>query len=225
MPSEKVALIPVREGSERVIDKNFRTFANGKSLLDIKIDQLKQAKCFDHIYISSDSEKAREVADKNGVEYIARDKRMCQSDVLWADVVHHIMTTIPGNPVVTWGLATSPLFSNFKRALDTYFAERESYDSTVAVLAKRSFFLNRHGRGINYNPGYWHPYSQQLETYYEVTGACYIGTKQDMLKWNYWFGTHPYLFEVSLQEAIDVDTPEDYKFAQLLYTTLRKRVE
>ena len=53
-----VALIPVREGSQRVKNKNFIDFAGCRSLLDIKIDHLKQAGCFDRIYISSDSDRA-----------------------------------------------------------------------------------------------------------------------------------------------------------------------
>ena len=34
---EVVALIPVREGSQRVKQKNFKLFANEKSLLNLKI--------------------------------------------------------------------------------------------------------------------------------------------------------------------------------------------
>ena len=44
---EIVALIPVREGSERVKGKNFIPFCEGKSLLEIKINTLKEADCFD----------------------------------------------------------------------------------------------------------------------------------------------------------------------------------
>ncbi|MBU0672233.1 MAG: CMP-N-acetylneuraminic acid synthetase, partial [Candidatus Margulisbacteria bacterium] len=191
-----VGLIPIREGSQRVKEKNFREFANGKSLFEIKIDQLKQAGCFDHIYVSSDSAKAKKIALANGAEFLPRDSRMCQSDVLLAEVIMHIMETIPGDPIVVWALATSPLFSDFAQAVKKYLEVKKDHDSLIAVLPKKSFFLNKHGRGINYNPGYWHPYSQQLETWYEVTGACYIGRKSDMLKWSYWFGTKPYLYEV-----------------------------
>lgn len=218
MNRDKIALVPVREGSQRVKEKNFKPFADGLSLLELKIEQLKNAGCFDNIYVSSDSTRAKEIATANGVEFLLRDSLMCQSDVLWADVVSHIMTTIPGDPLVTWALTTSPLFSDFNTAMKTYLENQDAYDSLVAVLPKRSFFLNQHGRGVNYNPGFWHPYSQQLETYYEVTGACYIGSKKDMMKWNYWFGVKPYLYEVSLQESVDVDTPEDYEFARQLYS-------
>ena len=126
------------------------------------------------------------------------------------------MNTIPGNPIVIWALATSPLFNRYTNAVEDFLAHKEN-DSLVAVLPKKSFFINKFGKGINYNPGCWHPYSQELETYYEVTGACYIGRKSDMLKWRYWFGIKPYLFEVSETEAIDVDTLEQFKFAQKLH--------
>ncbi len=211
-----VALIPVREGSARIKDKNFVEFSEGLSLLDIKIDHLKQAGCFDRIFVSSDSGKVRHIALNNGIDFLERSTEMCQSDVIWPDVVEHIISTIPGNPIVTWSLVTSPLFNRYANAVKDFLDHKEN-DSLVAVLPKKSFFINKFGRGINYNPGYWHPYSQELETYYEVTGACYIGLKSDMIKWRYWFGIKPYLFEVSETEAVDVDTEEQFKFATKLY--------
>lgn len=212
-----VALVPVREGSQRIKNKNFIPFADGKSLLELKIEQLKMSNCFSHIYVSSDSKRARETALSSGVEFLPRAPEMCRSDVPWSYVVEHIMNTIPGTPVVTWALATSQLFSDFSKPVNKFLENQCTYDSLVAVLPRKSFFLNEFGRGINYNLGYWHPYSQELETYYEVTGACYIGLKTDMLKWKYWFGVRPYLYKVSISEAIDVDMPEDFKFAQQIY--------
>ena len=90
-------------------------------------------------------------------------------------------------------------------------------DSLVGVLPKKTFLVNEYGRGINFNPGPWHPYSQQLKTHYEVTGSVYIGHKMDMKKWHYWFGVNPYLFEVTKIESIDVDTQEDFNLAKKIY--------
>jgi len=217
MKNKIVALVPVREGSERVEGKNFRPFVNNKSLLELKIEQLKRARCFDHIYVSSDSEKAENIAVSKGVEFLPRAAEMCRSDICWADAVGHIMGTIQGNPIVMWALTTSPLFSNFTDTVQKFLQNRKQHDSLITVLPKKSFFLNKYGRGINYNPGYWHPYSQELETYYEVTGACYMGLKSDMVKWKYWFGIRPYLYTVSFIESIDIDTQEDFIMAQQLY--------
>ena len=225
MKNKVVALVPVREDSERVKNKNFKPFVDGKSLLELKIDHLRQSNCFDHIYVSSDSEKVKELAIDNGVEYLPRASKICQSHVIWADVVEYIMGTIPGDPIVTWALTTSPLFRNYSKALRIFIDCCGEYDSLVSVLPKKSFFLNKYGKGINYNPGYWHPYSQQLETYFEVTGACYIGRKSDMAKWKYWFGIKPYLFEVSVRESIDVDTPDDFQFARDIYVASKINIQ
>jgi N-acylneuraminate cytidylyltransferase len=222
MKQEIVGLIPVREGSQRVKGKNFIEFADKKSLLELKIDHLKSAGCFDHIYVSSDSERAKNIALSNKVEFLNRETRMCQADVPWAEVAHYIVGTIPGDPIVVWALTTSPLFGNFKSAVDKFKEVRNEKDSLVAVLPKKSFFINKYGKGINYNLGHWHPYSQELETYYEVTGACYIGKKSDMLKWFYWFGPKPYLFEVSEAESVDVDTQQDFEIAQKLYKVINE---
>ena len=119
-----VALIPVREGSQRVKNKNFRTFADGKSLLEIIINQLKKAGCFDRIYISSDSDKVRQIALNNGVDFLERSTEMCQSNVIWSDVVEHIMNTIPGDPIVTWALATSPLFKRYADAVEDFLGKK-----------------------------------------------------------------------------------------------------
>ena len=54
MKSNFVAIVPVRTGSKRVKNKNFREFYNSQSLFDIKIEQLKSTKLFDKIYVSSD---------------------------------------------------------------------------------------------------------------------------------------------------------------------------
>ena len=147
-----VALIPIREGSERIRDKNFVPFADGNSLLEIKINHLKQAECIDRIYISSDSDRAKKIAKENGIDFLERAIEMCQSSVIWADAVEHIMNTIPGNPIVTWALVTSPLFNRYANALENFLSHKQN-DSLVAVLPKKSFFINKFGRGINYNPG------------------------------------------------------------------------
>ena len=216
MIQEKVALIPVREGSQRVKFKNFKNFINDKSLLQIKIDQLKKSNCFDKIYISSDNKQAEQIAYDNNINFLYRDKKACQADIKWSEALNIILNTIPGNPIVTWALTTSPLFNNFKKTLNT-FLNNPKNDSLLTVFPKKSFFMDEKGRCINYNPGIWHSYSQDLQTYYEVTGACYIGSKNDMLKWNYWFGPNPYLFKSTRTESIDIDTLSDFKFAQKIY--------
>jgi len=222
MSKEFVALVPVREGSERVKNKNFRNFFNKKSLFEIKISQLKKSKVFDKIYVSSDSSKVKRLCKNYGVDFLERDSQMCKGHShSWPVVLTHILNTIPGDPYVVWALTTSPLFNRFDEAVKK-FKSSKKIDSLVGVLPKKNFYLNKFGKGINFNPGPWHPYSQELETFYEVTGSVYIAKKNDMLKWSYWYGPKPLLFDIKNEEAIDVDTKKDFDLAKKIFL-LKKR--
>ena len=57
------AIVPVRKGSQRVKNKNFKPFADS-NLLEIKLNTLKQIKTIDKIIVSTDSSIAIETAKK-----------------------------------------------------------------------------------------------------------------------------------------------------------------
>ena len=59
-----VALIPVKGNSERVKKKNLRKFGNS-NLLKLKIRQIKKAKCFSKIIVSSEDKKVLKIAQQN----------------------------------------------------------------------------------------------------------------------------------------------------------------
>jgi len=223
MKENVVAVIPVREGSQRVENKNFRLFADESSLLHLKISQLKAANCFSHIYVSSDSKKAREIAEKNGVEFLERDPEFCKSSARWYDVTDHILETVPGNPYVAWTMVTAPLFINYKKVIDIFLENRDNYNSLLTVLPSIEYLLNEKGKPINCNFGFWHSYTQELDLHYVITGSLYIALKSNQLKWHYWIGTKPYLYEISKFESVDVDSPEDFEFAEILYRFLKDK--
>ena len=61
------AVVPVREGSRRLKNKNVAPFA-GTNLLINKLNQLKQVKEIETIVVSSDSDKMLEMAVSQGVK-------------------------------------------------------------------------------------------------------------------------------------------------------------
>ena len=93
----------------------------------------------------------------------------------------------------------------------------KTYDSLVGVLPSKNFILKKNGFPDNFNPGVWHPYSQELETSYFITGSIFLGEKNNMLKWNYWFGRKPILFKLNKIEAIDIDEIQDFNLAKKIY--------
>ena len=71
--SKLVAIIPVRKGSERVRNKNIRTFGD-TNLLELKIRVLKKVQNIERIIINTDSYEMAEIAKNNNCEVIDRDE-------------------------------------------------------------------------------------------------------------------------------------------------------
>ena len=208
-----VAVVPVREGSSRIKDKNFVPFGGQPTLVHHKIQQLKEAGCFDHIYLSSDSARVQEIAERCEVEFLPRDPVMCSSAPRWDEVVVHILQTVPGNPHVLWAMVTSPLFTRYKDAVDAYFEQRSAHDSLVSVKPIREYLVDEAGKPLFYAFGVWHPYSNELKRLYAINDAVFVARKSDQLFWRYWIGRTPYLFPCGPVESIDVNFPEDLEMA------------
>jgi len=216
MGSEVVAIIPVREGSTRVLNKNFRKISNFESLLELKISQLKSQSYIEKIYVSSDSNKAREISESHGVEFLYREPFYCSSQARLHEYNTYMLSTIPGNPVVAWAMVTSPLFEGYDKAIKKYFNQINECDSLVTVIPYKDFLINKHGKPINCSFGHWHLLTQELDEAYQITGALYLAEKKLQMEWKYWIGLKPYLFETSVIESIDVDYEDDFKLAEVL---------
>lgn len=208
-----VAVVPVREGSTRIKNKNFLPFGDHPTLIHRKIEHLKAAGCFEHIYLSSDSTKVKEIADECGVEFLEREPFMCTSAPRWSDVVCHILNTVPGNPHCMWAMVTSPLFVRYKEAVQCYLHNLNKNDSLVGVKKIQEYLIDEKGRPLFYSFGDWHPYSNELFPLYAINDTVFIAPKSHQIKWRYWLGIKPYLFEGTHLESIDINFPQDLEMA------------
>lgn len=222
--SPVVAVVPVREGSSRIKDKNFVPFGAHETLVHNKIAHLKQAGCFDHIYISSDSRRAKEIAKETGVEFLDRDPVMCTSAPRWDEVIVSILNAVPGEPHVAWAMVTSPLFTRYGDAVTEYLSEQKRHDSLVGVKEIKEYIIDEAGRPLFYSFGVWHPYSDEIKPLYAINDTVFIAKKSDQLKWRYWMGRKPYLFQCGTKESIDVNFPDDLEMALIAYeSTIREK--
>jgi len=73
-----IAMIPARLGSQRVPRKNLR-FLGGKLLVEWVINSCQQAECFDKIYLNSESEVLRPIADRAGISFYKRQETLASS--------------------------------------------------------------------------------------------------------------------------------------------------
>jgi CMP-N-acetylneuraminic acid synthetase len=218
----KIAVVPVKEKSERVQNKNFKVFANGLSLLEFKLKQIIESKCFDAIYVSSNSKKANEIAENLNVTHIFRPDEFCNNLINWSDVIHYVIESLPEEPdaQIAWCHTTSPLFDRYNQAVkqfDELLVTKSHFNGLVAVTDFKEFLVTEKSRPYNYNWGIWHDYSQNIDRLYKVTGALFIAQKAEMIKNRYVISKNPLLFQTNSFEAIDIDTNFDFNLAQLLF--------
>jgi len=215
-----VAVIPVKAVSERVESKNFRDFIDGRSLFDILLSKLVESKVIDKIYVSSDAKNIKDFVERKGCSFIERDKKFCNNQVPWSDVIAHVAESIPekDDTVLCWCHTTSPLFDEYEQAIKDYKKSlKDGFDGLVSVCQVNDFIVSEKGQPLNYSWGPWHKYSQFLDKYYSITGALFITTKGEMVKNRYVISKNPFFYKVSDFKSIDVDTEFDFKLAQLLF--------
>lgn len=209
------AVIPVREGSRRLKNKNVAPFA-GTNLLLNKINQLKQVEEIDDIVVSSDSDLMLAMASKAGVLTHKRALEFCDEKTkTFGEVVAHICSNVKGDNII-WATCTAPLVfpQNYKDAIRQYEkALNDGYDSLMSVEAFKRYLWNDEGP-VNYELGLKHVPSQQLPSLYFVTDGILIAPRNKMIEWNYFHGKNPYKYLLDKRTSIDIDDGLDLACAR-----------
>lgn len=209
------AVIPVREGSRRLKNKNIAPFA-GTNLLINKINQLKQVSEIDNIVVSSDSDTMLKMAESQGVITHKRAIEFCDEKTkTFGEVVAHICENISGDHVI-WATCTAPLVfpKHYKEAISLYFkALNDGYDSLVSMEKFKRYLWDDNGP-VNYELGIKHVPSQQLPPLYFCTDGILMAPRVKMIEWKYFHGSNPYRYILDKRTSIDIDDGLDLACAR-----------
>ena len=118
---------------------------------------------------------------------------------------------------VLYALVTTPLVSNesFLKAYNLYTELPETYDS-ISTVADVKEFLIKDGKPFNYD-GNNIPRSQDLPDIAKLTFCISILPRLTMIKKRSCLGNNPFFYKLDQKESVDIDTPFDFKMAELLY--------
>lgn len=210
-------VIPVRQGSQRIKNKNFKPFGD-KSLLEYKINMVKKLPV-DDIIVNTDSEYAIKIAKREGVNYHKRAPYYASSECTNSE--HHIhIAEVTNSDYTMITSVTSPLIK-----LETYIEAIDIFnniqnDSLVSVNCVQDY-LWYNEKPLNYSLDN-DLHSQQLPKYYKPTFGIVLFKNSEVKKYKNWLCGDPYLYEVSDIESIDIDNEIDFDFAEFLFTKNKK---
>lgn len=220
------AVIPVRKGSRRLKDKNFRPFA-GCTLLENKILQLQKVADIKEIIVSSDSDEMLAIAKSYGVTAAKRPDEYCDEiSKSFNDVVRYIAGNQVSTDTMMWAPCVCPLVGpeRIQEGIELYrkiLKGELNADSIVTASLFKEYLFDEKGP-INFSVEHHVP-SQKLPNWHYITNGFFIASRVDMCNWGFVYGPNPYLCEVNKIEAIDIDDEYDFAMAEFAMSYMMKR--
>lgn len=221
-----IAIIPARGGSKRIPGKNIKLFA-GKPLIAYSIDAAKASGLFDKIIISTDSEQVAEVAKAYGADVpFIRPQELSNDMVGTRPVTNHAIKFCIEHfykPKFCCCIyATAPFLhaQYLQQGLDDLQNESEkSFAFSVTSFAfpvQRALIKTQAGVSPMF-PENINKRSQDLEEAYHDAGQFYWGKTDDYLSNKKFFSQHSLPVILPRHLVQDIDTPEDWQRAELMY--------
>ena len=210
-----VALIPVKENSDRVKRKNLRKFGK-TNLLELKLEQLKKVKGFNKIIISSESEYILNIASTYKFEIHKRHPKYSTSKVPMSEVYSYIASEIEGD-FIAWVNITNPLATSkiYQRAISTFKKLDKKYDCLLSAykIQENLYYKNKR---VNFPRSPW-PRSQDLIPVYSLSFVINILKRTDMVKWGSCVGRNPYFYLLDKLTSWDIDDQIDFDFCEYIF--------
>ncbi len=213
------AMIPARLGSQRVKNKNLRLL-NGKPLIQYILDTVIGLKCFDKIYINSESKKFLKYTKKNKIFFYKRDKSLSTNKSTNDQFAYDFFINNKDCDAIIQILPTSPFLE--KRTIYDFvnYFKSNNIDSLISVENKQIACVYKN-KPINFKKQKKNPPSQTMRPV-QVYATCLMGWKKNSYIKNYKkYGSayhgpsgNTHYFPLSGLSTIDIDTMSDFKFAE-----------
>ncbi|GAA6185379.1 MULTISPECIES: pseudaminic acid cytidylyltransferase [Alteromonadaceae] len=228
-----LAIIPARGGSKRIPAKNIRDFA-GKPLIAYSIQAAQEANLFDKIWVSTDSQEVADIAIKYGAEVPFLRPENLSNDVIGTRPVtnHGIQYCIDNfeKPEFCCCIyATAPFLQAEYLQKGLVSLQQDKDKSFSFAVTSFAFPIQR---AISVQQGIVEPMfkqdifkrSQDLEEAYHDAGQFYWGRTDDYLSKKGIFSQHSVPIVLPRHLVQDIDTPEDWQRAELMYQAYVKGI-
>lgn len=205
-----VAFIPIKLNNERLPGKNIMKL-NGKPLCNYLFETLNQIRTIDKKYVYCSNPKIKEFIP-NGLEYMQRDISLDQPETKGLQIIDQFVREVDADIYVLIHV-TQPYIKSetIQNALNKVISGE--FDSAFSAREIKDYMWYQ-GKTVNYNLQNI-VRTQDLEPMYMETGAFFIFRKEVYTKLGQRIGNKPYIAVVNQIEAIDIDTQEDFCFAEI----------
>ena len=221
-----VCLIPARGGSKRIPRKNILKFA-GRPMIAWSIAAAHEAGCFERIIVSTDDDEIAEIAIAEGAEVpFRRPAALSDDHATTVDVIRHALDWLEESAVVPDTLCCLYATAPFVRAQDIRAGADMLKDAQFAIpVTSFGFPIQRavrieQGRLAMFDPQNYATRSQDLDEAYHDAGQFYWGRSEAWRGDINPFGAESAPILLPRWRVQDIDTPEDWVRAELMFQAL-----
>lgn len=226
----KVAIIPARGGSKRIPRKNIKQFC-GKPMIAYSIEAAVESGCFNRVIVSTDDTEIAKVAQAYNAEVpFIRPEELSNDYAGTIPVIQHAVNWLieqgEAPEFVCCLYATAPFITPeaIKQGLQQLEDTNAAYAFSATSYAfpiQRAFRI-KPSLGVEmFEPKQFNTRSQDLEEAYHDAGQFYWGTKEAWLTEKVIFGPESTPVILPRHRVQDIDTPEDWQRAELLFKAMQ----
>lgn len=213
-----VALLPMKAHSARVSGKNFRKLA-GQPLFRWILDSLLALQDVELVVINTDARALlaqHGLTDNERIRIRDRKAELCGDDMSMNRIIEDDLRSVAADMYLMTH-TTNPLLSSatMAAALERYreALAQGSADSLFSVNRHQNRYYRGDGSAVNHDPARLLK-TQDLEPWFEENSNLYLFTAESFRATSARIGRRPILFPTPKAEALDIDTPEDWNFAE-----------
>ncbi len=221
-----VCIIPARAGSKRIAHKNIKPF-NDKPIIAYSIEAAQQSGCFERIIVSTDGKDIAQIAQKYGAEvpfirptHLAND--FATTGAVMAHAVNTLITQNWSGKYVCCLYATAPFVQVTDIQTGLQQLQQQQADFAFSITRfdfpiQRALRRSKDGSITMFSPEYFATRSQDLTPAWHDAGQFYWGTTAAWLEQKPIFNSHSIGIELPSYRVQDIDTPDDWIRAQMLW--------
>lgn len=221
-----LAVIPARGGSKGVPRKNIKEIC-GIPLIGYSIIAAINSKLFDKIIVSTDDEEIAELAKRFGAEVpFLRPQDISNDQATSDDVMLHAIQYYEDRGIFFEEICklqpTSPLrtYRHIREAYSLYKEKNCNYTVSVCECEHSPLWSGVIGEDKlldNFiSDGAKRSCRQQMDKYYRLNGAIYLGKVENFKKEGTFLGQGCLAYIMSQEESVDIDSMLDFKVAEIL---------
>lgn len=211
-----LVIIPARGGSKGIPRKNVRLMC-GKPLISYSIENALNSIFNLDVVVSTDDEEIEQIAELYGAEVMKRPNELATDQVTLDPVIHHTLLEMEKSKGTAYDYVvtmqpTSPLLKTTTLDDAIKYLTKNRYDTVISGIDRPHLsWTEKDGKII---PLYKERLNRQYLPKNLLETGAFVISKREFVKKQSRLGPSVSIYEVSENESIDIDSPQDWWVAE-----------